>query len=112
VYGVFTTEPAILVHLEPVRGVLFVFCRVVISLFTFVASEGDFYSHRGASFVFRDLSPDCLPVKIDRYRVFYFLLEKLTRLSTGKKDYSTVNILRSIVFFDTIHKNLLAGGYL
>ena len=47
VYGVLTAEPAILVEFKPIRRVLFVFHRVVVSLLTFVASECDFYSHSG-----------------------------------------------------------------
>ena len=54
VRGVLPAEPAILVKLELVGGVLFVFRRVVVALLAFGASEGDFYSHIGASC--------CLPV--------------------------------------------------
>ena len=49
VRGVFTTETAILVHFKTIRGVLLVFHCIVVSLFAFVASKCDFYSHRGAS---------------------------------------------------------------
>jgi len=51
VNGVFAAEPAILVHFKPVRGILLVFCRIVVSLLAFIASEGYLYSHYGTSFV-------------------------------------------------------------
>ena len=38
-------ETAVLVHFQSVRIVLFVLERVVVALFAFRASQGDFYSH-------------------------------------------------------------------
>ena len=51
---VLAAEPTVFIELKPIRGVLLVFCGIVVSLFTFVTSERDFYSHIGASC--------CLPV--------------------------------------------------
>ena len=51
VYGMLAAESAVFVHFEPIRGVLFIFRGVVVSLLAFVASEGYFYSHCGTSFV-------------------------------------------------------------
>jgi len=47
----FAAKPAILIHFKPIRGVFLVFHCVVVSLFALVASESDFYSHRGASLI-------------------------------------------------------------
>ena len=47
--GVFSAEPAILVHLKPIRIVLLVFHCVVVALLTFCASKCDFNSHNGTS---------------------------------------------------------------
>ena len=55
-HSVFSAEPAVLVHFEPVGGILFVFCCIVVALLALVASERDFYSHCGASLGLRDLS--------------------------------------------------------
>jgi len=78
---VLAAETAVFVHFKPVRVVLFVFCRVVISLLAFVASEGYFYSHRGTSFVivFRllDNRRTSLPVCIDRSGSFVFIARKM-----------------------------------
>jgi len=45
VCGVFTAEPAVFVHLHPVRRVLLVLHGVVISLFALVAPKGNFHAH-------------------------------------------------------------------
>jgi hypothetical protein len=47
--GVLFAEPAILVHLKPVRIVFLVFHCVVVALLALRASEGNFYSHNGTS---------------------------------------------------------------
>ena len=47
--GVFSAEPAILVHFKPIRIVLLVFHCVVVALLTFCASKCDFNSHNGTS---------------------------------------------------------------
>ncbi len=46
---VFLAESAILIHLQPVRRVLFVFLGVVVALLAFRVSECDFDSHFGTS---------------------------------------------------------------
>jgi hypothetical protein len=43
--SMFAAETAILVHFETVRIVLFVFDRVVVSLFAFAAGERNSYAH-------------------------------------------------------------------
>jgi len=54
---VLSAEPAVFVHFQPVRIVLFVFLRVVVSLLAFGASQGDFNSHTGTSRLL--LPPSC-----------------------------------------------------
>jgi hypothetical protein len=51
----FAAETAVFVQLQTIRRVLLVFHRVVISLLAIVASEYDFDSHCGASFIFASL---------------------------------------------------------
>lgn len=46
VKGVLTAEFAVLVHFKSVGIILFVFLRVVISLFAFTACKRDLYSHK------------------------------------------------------------------
>jgi hypothetical protein len=48
VESVLAAEPAILVHLKPVRVVLFVLNRVVVPLLAIAASQCDFNSHLSA----------------------------------------------------------------
>jgi len=52
VYGVFAAEPAIFIHFKPVGGILFVFCRIVVSLLAFVTSESYLNSQCGTSIAF------------------------------------------------------------
>jgi hypothetical protein len=47
--GVFAAEATVFVQLELFRGVFFVFHRVVVTLFAFVASQNDFNAHLGTS---------------------------------------------------------------
>ena len=42
-------ESAVLVHLQPVRGIFLVFHRVVIALLAFRAGQSDLDSHNGTS---------------------------------------------------------------
>ena len=44
-----SAEPAILVHLKPIRVIFLVFHCVVVALLAFCASECDFNSHNGTS---------------------------------------------------------------
>ena len=48
-YCVLAAKSTILVHFKTIGRVFLVFHGVVVSLFTFVASKSDFYSHCGAS---------------------------------------------------------------
>ena len=47
--GVFAAEPAVFVHFQSVRIVLFVFDSVVIALLALGAGQDDFDSHNGTS---------------------------------------------------------------
>ncbi len=46
------TEPAVLIHLQPVRCILFVFACVVVALLAFRAGKGDSDCHNGTSIGF------------------------------------------------------------
>jgi hypothetical protein len=46
---VFLTESAVLVHLKPVRVILFILHRVIIALFALSAGQSYFHSHNGTS---------------------------------------------------------------
>jgi len=43
--GMFPAELAVLVHFNPVRIILFILHGIIVSLFAFSTSQGNFYSH-------------------------------------------------------------------
>ena len=53
---VLSAEFAVFFHLETIRVIFLVFDSVVVSLFAFVTSECDFYTHIGTSLIL----PPCI----------------------------------------------------
>ena len=61
--GVLAAEPAVLVHFQSVGVIFLIFLGIVVSLFAFAASEGNFDSHNGTSYSELEQSSEDAPAR-------------------------------------------------
>ena len=95
----FFAERAILVELQSVRSVLFVFVNVVIALFAFGACKRNSGSDSFCHFI-------CLPVLLSPLSgEIYFFQHKITPLGRDAKLFYTITVLLSTLFTPFLQKS-------